>query len=638
MIQTPPNISTAESVYARELIQRFCAPRPTVSASVWAEKEFVLNEPKIKGPFTLRGREYLRQMIDAWGPLPAELKGGTDFITCAGTGIGKTIGNMAGLCFRLANDPTRTLIVKPTSGGPAGAGSFSKTRLQKSIRATKCLRDKIPTGALRHEFASTQMQINGSIVDLTGSNSVGQLSENRCDIVWQDELDKYPPQTETSKEANPITLADERTKSVNEARRYKQSTPTLDNTGIWEEFKKTDQRRYFMPCPHCAKKVVFAWSKRFSVFEAKGYEAYIRWDEKAKKNDGTWDLRVVEMSAHAVCPFCHGKILNSHKAGMVANGEWLPTAVGVPGYIGWHLSSMYSTSRDCDFGAMAKKFLVAKRSVDGVKGFINSDLAEPDMNQSVKVDKVGTAGRHIEVTAEWLPLGTFDYQANAPYFWGVVRSWNGTDACHGIEYISCNSFDDLDVFQAKHKIIPQAFGIDAGFQQAEVLQNCANLKMPTRCTLDESVQDSKPMINGWNPMRSFGGKRQWRDPENGLYRPYRVNGNIDPYAGTELAHSVRIEMLEFLADIFQDMLSNIREGKTGLKWTISPEMDTEEYAKHMAGKIRKSKKNNPRDYSWVQRRHDWPDHIQSCELQQLVLAYRLQLISFDAVQTKKETK
>ncbi len=90
-----------ETKYAAELIERFCAPRPVEHASVWAEREFVLNEPKIKGPFTLRGREYLRQMVDAWGPLPDDLRGGTDFITCAGTGIGKTIGNMAGLGFRL---------------------------------------------------------------------------------------------------------------------------------------------------------------------------------------------------------------------------------------------------------------------------------------------------------------------------------------------------------------------------------------------------------------------------------------------------------------------------------------------------------------------------------------------------------
>ena len=647
MSNIPPPRRTPERRYARKLIERFCAPKPTLAASEWAVANLVFNEPKIKGPFTLRGRSYVREWVDSAGPLPLNLKGGTDFVLCAGTGSGKTIAMIARLAYRIANDPMRALIVKPTSGGPAGAKSFSKTRLQKAIRATKCLRDKIPTGAQRYDFATTQMQVNGSIIDLTGSNSVGQLAENRCDVVEQDEIDKYPPQTEDSKEANPVILADERTKSVPEARRYKQSTPSLDNTGIWEEFKKTDQRRYFMPCPHCNPKgnlqvtnfkgwVVFAWSKRFSVFEAKGFEAYIHWDEKAKLCDGTWDLETVIRTAHAVCPWCKGKILNSHKSAMVDHGEWVATAIGVPGYIGWHLPSMYSTARDCDFGAMAKKFLTAKRSMDGVKGFINSDLAEPDVNQSVKVDRAGIAGRVIEVTAEWLTLGTVDYQQIAPYFWQVARAWNGSDQCHGIAYEAVNSWDDLDLFQKKHKIIPQAFGVDIGFNQAEVLQNCANLKMPTRCTLDEAVQDALPMVNGWNPMKSFGGKRQWRDIETGLYRPYRINPNMDPYSGSELAHTVRIEVLDFLGDLFEDMMDNIRSGKTGLKWTISAEMDTEEYHKHMAGKIRKPKKMNPRDYTWVQRRTDWPDHLHSCELMNLVLAYRLQLISFDAIQNKKD--
>ena len=623
-----------DAKFYRTLRKRFCEPKPILSAAVWAEKNFVLNEPKIRGPFSFSGREYLREMVNAWGPLPESLAGGSDFITCAGTGIGKTVANMAGICYRLANDSTRALIVKPTSAGPAGAKSFSKTRLQKSIRATPCLADKIPSGAFRFDFSATQMQINGSIIDLTGSNSVGQLAENRCDIVWQDEIDKYPAQTETSKEANPVTLADERTKSVPEPRRYKQSTPTLDNTGIWEEFKKTDQRRYFVPCPHCAKQVVFAWSKRFSVFDQRGYEAYVKWDDDAKNEDGTWDLTKVVRSAHMVCPFCGGKILNSHKHEMVAKGEWNPTAKGSPGYIGWHLPSMYSTSRDCDFGAMAKKFLMAKRSIDGVKGFINSDLAEPDVNQSVSVDRIGAAGKQIEVTGEWLKVLSVDYQQNAPYFWSMVRAWNGSDASHGIEYKAFNSWDEIDEIQAKHKIIPQAVIIDVGFSQSEVFQNCANLKIPTRCVLDPAIQDALPMVNGWNPCKTFGGKRQFRDPETGLYRPYRVNGNMDPYAGTELAKCMRIELLEFLHDIFMDMIDNIRQGKTHFKWTISPEVDTEEYAKHMSGKVRKSKKNNPRDYTWVQRRTDWPDHILSAEVMNLVLAFRLQLISFDAVQTQ----
>lgn len=675
----PPRKGGQERRYARKLILRFCAPRPIEHASVWAEREFVLNEPKIKGPFNLRGRMYLKEMVDAWGPLPESLKGGTDFITCAGTGIGKTIGNMAGLCYRLANDPTRALIVKPTSGGPAGAGSFSKTRLQRAIKATKCLRDKIPTkGMARYDFSTAQMIINGSIVDLTGSNSVGQLAENRCDIVWQDEIDKYPTLTETSKEASPIVLADERTKSVAEARRYKQSTPTLDKTGIWEEFKKTDQRRFFVPCPHCNKEayerisvnkesnnsriyskskkgipetikgneessrftgwVVFAWSKRFSVFESKGYEAYIRWDDKAKKSDGTWDYEKVVRTAHAICPWCAGKILNSHKSAMVDHGEWVATASGIPGYIGWHLPSMYSTARDCDFGQMAKKFLTAKRSVEGVKGFINSDLAEPDMNQSVSTDKVGMAGAHIEITKQWITIISVDHQEKAPYFWWLARAWNGTDAAHGLEYGSCMQWHELDEIQARLKILPIAVVIDARHNTAEVKQNCANFQIATRGEILPAVQDTMPMWCGWMPSMAFGNRKEFRiqSEAGGIkYDKYRIQGGHDPYSGTDLANKLQMEMLEYKSDLFEDILERIRAGNSFFKWTISEQVDCEEYHKHMSGKILKPDKKNPRILKWIQRRTDWPDHIRSCELIGLAHAYSMKLLSYESIATKE---
>lgn len=661
-IATGHKMRPQDTKFFTSLTDRFLQPRPVLPASVWAERHLVLNEPKIKGPFTFIGREYLREPVDAWGPLPPNLEGGTDFCGCFGTGAGKTISTIAGLCYRIDNDPMRALCVKPTANGASGAKSFAKTRLQKAIRATKCLADKIPTGAQRHDFASSQMQINGSTIDLTGSNSVGQLGENRCDVVLQDEIDKYPPQTENSKEANPVTLADERTKSVSDSRRYKWSTPTLDNTGIWVEFKKSDQRRCFMPCPHCNPEqfskpryngpvrfatkeiskgwMVFAWSKQFSVFKQQGFEAYIRWDDKARNADGTWNLEKVVATAHAVCPHCEGKILNSHKFAMIKNGEWRATATGAPGHIGWHFPSMYSTSRDCDFGQMAKKFLIAKHSLDGVKGFINSDLAEPDVNQAVSVDKVGTIWQQIEVTAQWINLLSVDYQQQAPYFWGVVRAWNGTDACHGLEYREMMQWQELDIFQKDYKVPPQAVIIDCGHEQIEVIRNCAELSIPTRCTLDAAVQDSLPMCNGWQPCKSFGNRMQFRNAEHEtgrvVYQPYRINPNYDPFSGTDMAKQMRIELLEIKSELFEDMYENIRSGKTNLKWTISEKMDVEDYHKQIAGKIKKPKKNNPRDTQWVQRHSSYPDHLHICEMLQIAMAYRLQLISFDAIKTRME--
>lgn len=628
---------TSEAKETNRLASFFFAARSTAPSSKWICENVRLNEPKIKGQFTLLGREYLRELLDAWGPLPKSLEGATDFAACCGTGIGKTITTIGGLIYRIKNEPMRAIIVKPTSHGPAGGRNYSKTRLIPSIKATDCLRDLIPTGAARYDFSTMNMLLNGSVIDFTGSNSVGQLGENRCDVVLQDEIDKYPPQREEAKEANPIYLADERTKNVHGARRYKYSTPTLGNTGIWEWFLKGDQRRWFVPCPHCQKKIVLVWSKQFTVFGIRGDEAFIRWDDEARQENGEWDLEKVLASAHMVCPHCEGKIYDRHKTEMNARGEWIPTAKGAPGFVSWHLPSMYSISPDCNFGAMAKKFLMAKKSLDGVKGFINSDLAEPDVSQAISVNKRKMVDDHIEVTGEWLKILSGDYHAVSPYFYAMVCAWSGKDECHVIEHKAFNNWYEMDELQAKHKILPVAVIIDAGYEQAEVCKECCQLSMESRCKLYPAVQSGTPEIVGWQPAKSFGGNKLYRvsekvgEQEVVLYQPWRKDKFIDPFVGTEMARRMKISLLEWLENPFEDMLENILNKKTGLKLTLSPEADTEEFHKHIAAKVKKPWKKNPRDLRWVTVAN-WDDHLRLCLVLNLVLAVRLQQINFSMLQ------
>src|ERR1700761_8710794 len=96
---------TGEKKFCGTMVERFCAARMTMPASEWVERNVRLNEPKIKGQFSLRGREYLREILDSWGPLPESLKGSTDYAACMGTGSGKTIGTIGGLAYRIKNDP-----------------------------------------------------------------------------------------------------------------------------------------------------------------------------------------------------------------------------------------------------------------------------------------------------------------------------------------------------------------------------------------------------------------------------------------------------------------------------------------------------------------------------------------------------
>lgn len=628
---------------------RAVAPRFTGTVSEWAEKELRFNEPGRVGNFSFYGREYLREPLNCYGDPSV-----TDMALCFGTRTGKTTVLYAGAAFSLWRKALRMLFVKPTTKGTAGAEGDAKTRFIPMLRSSPCMASLIPDR--RHDFKTAQQILrNGSIADWTGSNSAANVASNSMELVNQDEIDKFNTarrRDENGKivEADACDLADERTMEFANPKRVKASTPSLVTGRIWTELLKTDLRRRFIPCPLCgrdhpkSRQVVLAWSEQFTVLPktfADGSPiplAFVKWDDEAKREDGTWDFERVEKSAGYVCPHCGGRFRDEQKVWADREGEWKATKRGAPRAAGFHLPSMYANHEQTSAGKLAVEFLEALRSPEGPRNMINSRFAEPYMWQGVSINRVGLAAQHLEVTGEWLKILSVDYQQNAPYFWAVVRAWNGSDATHGICYRSFNQWSEVDELQAEHKIIPQAVIIDTGFQQAEVLQECSNLKIASRCALEEGKQGALPEVVGWNPSKAFGGKKLYRDEESGLYLPFRLKRDVDPFAGTELAHTMRIELLEFLNDVFEDILENIRSGKSGLKWTIDPEMDTQEYHRHMAGTKRVYKPGS-RDYKWAGVSSEWPDHIRACERMSLVLAYRLRLISFDAIQSgKQETK
>lgn len=616
-------------------------PRSKQTCSQWVEENICFNEPGRVGRFSFRGREYLREPLDFYSN---DLL--TDMVMTFGTRTGKTTIMYAGTAYRIIQKARRVLYVKPTTNGTAGAKGDAKTRFMPMLRASEVLKRQIPSGALRHNFTTPQqMLLNGSIVDWVGSNSVAQLASNSVEDVNQDEIDKFNTTRKRDSdgnevEADAVDLADERTGEFRIPKRVKASTPTLTTGRIWTELLKTDLRRRYVPCPLCglhhpsSKLVVLAWSKDFTTLPKENIPlAYVEWDKEARKEKGNWDYERVEKSAGYLCPHCCQRFQDDKKIWMDANGEWKPTQAGAQRTRGYHLPSMYSNHDQTTAGKLALDFLEGKKSLEGPRNFINSKLAEAYSMQGISIDKAGQVGKQIEVTGEWLKILTADYHQNQPYFWAVVRAWNGTDQTHGVEYLAFNDWGMMDELQEKHKIIPQAVGIDIGFDMPTVLKACSNIDIPTRCVLAERIMDALPECNGWSPMQSYGGKRLYKDEEAGLLLPYHLKKDVDPWAGSELAHTMRIEVLQWANDVFEDMLENIRFGKTGLKWTISKEMDTDEYHKHMNGTKRVFDSKQFRTYKWTGKARLWPDHIRACERMSLVLAYRLQLISFDAMQT-----
>jgi hypothetical protein len=391
---------------------------------------------------------------------------------------------------------------------------------------------------------------------------------------------------------------------------------------------KGDQRRYFVPCPHCQRDIVFAWSKEYTAFPLKGFEAFVRWDPEAKRADGSWDLDRVERTAHAECPHCHGKILDSQKTAMVRAGKWVATAEHpTPGFVSRHLPSMYAASPETTFGKLAVKFLKAKDKL----GFITGDLAEPYQGQdiarkrtelvSVMLDKEGAA-----------KLMTVDCQAKSPHFWYVVRAWKSGNS-EAIRAGQADSWEELRAIQESEQIPDPAVFVDSGYgakDDAEVYRNCARFGTPIQ-------YGGRTVSVGWMPTKGMPGRKRWANPQTKLMLPLMVR-SIDPHLGTAAQGMVAVDMLEFSTDSFKDLLQTAREKRgTGI-WSVAKDVATEEYWRHLDAEHKAvlEDKFGRRKHTWMLRSKGWPNHLFDCEVIQLAAAAYLGLFAIEAEKEKGE--
>lgn len=601
-----------------ERLRRFVAdilrPPPDISPADWATRYLVIPPPQTERPglLSLSGCEFARDVIDDFGNDAIN-----DSVSCFGSQVGKTTIVMAGVAYVVANDPATILWVMP---GADLARSFSETRWIPVVKATEPLAVMVPTGNRRHSFKKMQQQIGGAQINFVGSNSPANLASRPARVLIMDEVDKF--NSGGGSEADALNLAEQRSKKSNRAKRFKLSTPTLTSGMIWQEFLKGDQQRYFVPCPGCSRMVVLAWSKNYNVFPKTGDEAYCKWSPEAKRRDGSWDLELVEDSAHHECPHCQFRIGDQHKLQMIAGGKWRPTASAARGFVSRHLPSLYSISRENSIGRLAVKFLQAKSSLLGLQGFINGDLAEPYQSQDTLQERVELITSAADIQPDGQRIMTVDCQAKSPRFWFVVRSWSKTQTV-ALAAGNCDTWEELRELQLKHGVINDGVIIDSGFgarSDADVYRNCAHHT--------ETLEGG--LLAGWMPAKGFAGRKSWRF--SGIVMPLHL-AMIDPFVGTVDAGNYRMGLLEFGGDFFKDILERLRKGEAMPRWSASEEAASDTYWHHLDAEVKAAEYNRTRGgvtYQWRPRSRHWPNHLLDCEVMQLAAAAFFKFLDIDA--------
>lgn len=185
--------------YQWEALQ-FLRPPEQLTVSEWAEKYRMLDSKSsaMPGPWSNDITPYLTGVMDEFNNYETE-----KIIFVKPTQIGGTeaLQNMIG--YIVMQDPSPTMIVYPTD---TLAKSVSENRLQPMLKATPEIAKKFDENS-----SLLELQFDSMYISLTGSNSPSGLASKPIRFLMMDEVDKYPGAS--SKEADPIKLATERTKT-----------------------------------------------------------------------------------------------------------------------------------------------------------------------------------------------------------------------------------------------------------------------------------------------------------------------------------------------------------------------------------------------------------------------------------------
>jgi phage terminase large subunit GpA-like protein len=330
-------------------------PPRRLRLSEWADEHFYLSAESAAEPGRWHTLPYQRGIMDAFTD-PAVVQ--VSMMKSARIGWTKCLN--ATVAFYMHQDPCPIMVVQPTIEDAEG---YSKEEIAPMLRDCPVLADIIPEVKTRDSNNTILLKrFPGGSLSLVGANSARGFRRVSRKVVLFDETDGYPPSAGT--EGDQIQLGIRRTEYYWDRKIGAGSTPTVAGRSRIEQlFYAGDQRRYYVPCPHCDGMQVL----RFP---------HLKWP-KGKPEAAVY-----------VCTVCGAEIEHKHKQAMVAAGEWrpgphpqfpdVPSPPPFAGHVSFHLWAGYSSSPNATWGQLAKEFVEANgNGVEHLKTFVNTVLGEP---------------------------------------------------------------------------------------------------------------------------------------------------------------------------------------------------------------------------------------------------------------------
>jgi len=424
----PPIEATLDRTQFRKNLSRFrrvgaaaWRPKETLPSSDWCERHFHLSRDweASGGLYDLTRRPYWRDVLNLFDD-PEVFR----ITVQKATQVGGTLTLIGAILAAAKTSPAPAMVCLPNRD----AAIEFRDRVYANMRESPELRRYVPPEG---RWNTRHIDLGTYRVYLAWSGSRQRLRGRACARVYLTEKDVY--QTGSTDGGDPNKAAGERVKSFWRWKIYGESSPEGDPSTIGDDYAASDQRRWYVECPHCGK-----WQElRFFPYKA-GKRAGRGGVGGLKDEAGNWrDPEDARNQAHYIC-VAGCQIDNADKQDMVEGGQWVPKGQWVdrngrlagkpdrpPRHAGVHLWSIHSEK--ISFGDLAAAYLEHRR--DGkIAEFWNNwlGLAYTPRAKMPHWKKLGSrlAGTHLrgQVPSDvWFLTAGLDVQEDRVYW--VIRGW-----------------------------------------------------------------------------------------------------------------------------------------------------------------------------------------------------------------------
>lgn len=506
-------------------------PAERLQVSQWAEKHRVLPDGNaIPGPWRNSVTPYLVEIMDTFDDDVVEK---IVFVKPTQVGGTSAMENMLGSLIDQA--PAPTMIVYPSDDL---AERTVDAKLEPMIQKCKPLAEKYR----KNSSKKLQLKFGTMTVYLNGANSPADLASTNIRYLFLDEVDKYPGASK--KEADPVSLAIERTKTYTTNRKiFITSTPTLKTGQIWKAKEEADaEKHYFVPCPHCGEYIELKF-------------AQIRWPSKDTVPD---NAERAEMASY-VCQACGAVITDQDKGKMLEAGRWefVRKKTERPKSVAFWINTLYSPFTR--FSEIAREFMRSKDDPELLQNFTNSWLAEPWEDTKLRTNADLVMERQTD-TPEWtLPEWTklitagIDVQENCLYW--TIRAWGDFMTSQNIAHGQALSMTEVErvmniefSMPSGEKAMVNLALMDSGDQTDDVYDFCAinsDWVLPCKGTSTmlshyrlSTVNKAGSRANGMTLVLVDGGK--YKDQIAARMKKPNGTGSWQVYKGCDLDYAEQV--------------------------------------------------------------------------------------------------